>query len=172
MLVEKDVYTSIVEKIKVNQSPGNLFTYILDKSFEKNKIVEEIANKYELTPFSVMPLINYHEPGERNLNDCVYPPLEKWLRGFIDAKFVVTDSFHGTIFSILFNKPFITLVNRNRGLCRFTSLLNLFNLEYRLIDPFNIKDFTKLKEIEWEKINSILSREKNKSIQFLKKHLS
>jgi len=67
----------------------------------------------------------------------------------MDAQFVVTDSFHGTVFSILFNKPFIAIANKERGLTRFTSLLKLFHLEDRLF--FSSEDFVpeNLKEINW-----------------------
>lgn len=56
-----------------------------------------------------------------------------WLRAFMDADFVVTDSFHGTVFSIIFRKNFLTVVNRDRGADRFTSLLSLLGLQDRLI---------------------------------------
>ncbi|MCV6594972.1 MAG: polysaccharide pyruvyl transferase family protein [Silicimonas sp.] len=56
-----------------------------------------------------------------------------WLRAFRDAAFVVTDSFHGTVFSILFQKPFVCFGNQSRGMDRFTSLLSLLGLEDRLV---------------------------------------
>lgn len=61
------------------------------------------------------------------------PSIEKWLQGFIDAKLVVTDSFHACVFSIIFNKPFIVLGNHERGNARFDSLLKLFNLQDNLV---------------------------------------
>lgn len=171
MLLGSDVYTSLVVKEKIEQSPGNLFTYILDKSDEKIQIIDNIALKYGLQPFSVMPEKSFSEPGRKDINDCVYPPPEKWIKGFMDAKFVVTDSFHGTVFSILFNKPFISIANKGRGLTRFTSLLKLFQIEDRLIlssDSFNPE---KVKAIYWERTNSILKNKKEESLQFLKEHL-
>lgn len=56
-----------------------------------------------------------------------------WVRAFHDASYVVTDSFHGTVFAILFQKPFICIANQERGVDRFTSLLSLFGLENRLV---------------------------------------
>jgi hypothetical protein len=46
---------------------------------------------------------------------------------FRDAAYVVTDSFHGTIFSIIFEKRFRCVYNKVRGTARFESLLNLYN---------------------------------------------
>jgi hypothetical protein len=169
MLIDLSDYTSLVEKENVEQSPGNLFTYILDKESDKLKIIDDIAHTYNLKPFSVLPLKNFSETGRKDIYDCVFPAPEKWIRGFMDAQFVVTDSFHGTVFSILFNKPFIAIANKGRGLTRFTSLLKLFRLENRLI--FSSEDFIpeNLNEIDWDKTNAILNQEKEKSIQFLKK---
>jgi len=172
MLLNLDDYTSLVEKENIEQSPGTLFTYILDKNSDKLKIIDDIAHTYNLKPFSVMPLKNFSEPGRKDIYDCVFPAPKKWIRGFMDAQFVVTDSFHGTVFAILFNKPFIAIANKGRGLTRFTSLLKLFHLEDRLF--FSSEDFVpdNLKEIDWDKTNAILNQEKEKSIQFLKKSLN
>jgi polysaccharide pyruvyl transferase WcaK-like protein len=172
MLVDLDDYTSLVEKENIEQSQGNLFTYILDKDSDKLKIIDDIAQTYNLKSFSVLPLKKFSEPGRIDIHDYVFPAPEKWIRGFMDAQFVVTDSFHGTVFSILFNKPFISIANKGRGLTRFTSLLKLFHLEGRLI--FSSEDFIpdNLKEVDWDKTNAILNQEKEKSIQFLKKSLN
>ena len=60
--------------------------------------------------------------------DSICPPVTQWLRSFMDAKFVVCDSFHGAVFSIIFNNPFIIIWNKERGMTRFNSLLETFKL--------------------------------------------
>ena len=89
----------------------------------------------------------------------------------MDAKFVITDSFHGTIFSIIFNKPFYAIANKNRGLTRFTSLLKLFNIENRLLFSTDDIDKDYSNEINWEHINKIISQEKLKSLNYLMNQL-
>ena len=54
-----------------------------------------------------------------------------------DADYVVTDSFHGCVFSIIFGKEFVAYANRDRGMARFTSLLRTFGLEVRLVTSFD-----------------------------------
>ena len=49
------------------------------------------------------------------------------LAMFRDASYVVTDSFHGTVFSIIFGKEFKCIYNEGRGAARFKSLMNLYN---------------------------------------------
>lgn len=51
-----------------------------------------------------------------------YPSVESWIEGIAHAKYVITDSFHGTVFSIIFQKQFVTLGNSVRGNSRFGSL--------------------------------------------------
>lgn len=53
--------------------------------------------------------------------------IPEWLAMFRDASYVVTDSFHGTVFSIIFGKEFRCIYNETRGAARFESLLNLYN---------------------------------------------
>jgi exopolysaccharide biosynthesis predicted pyruvyltransferase EpsI len=97
--------------------------------------------------------------------------VEEWIRGFMDAEFVVTDSFHGTVFSIIFNKPFISIANESRGTTRFTSLLKMFNLENRLIFSPEELNLDKVKEIDWGNVNEILEQDKERAIFFLKRNL-
>lgn len=53
--------------------------------------------------------------------------IPEWLAMFRDASYVVTDSFHGSVFSIIFGKEFKCIYNESRGAARFESLLNLYN---------------------------------------------
>lgn len=47
-----------------------------------------------------------------------------------NAEIVVTDSFHGSVFSLIFNTPLVTIKNKARGATRFASLFNLFGISY------------------------------------------
>ena len=118
-----------------------------------------------------MPKRSFSEPGRKDINDCVFPPVEEWIKGFIDAEFVIANSFHGTVFSILFNKPFIAIANKSRGLTRFESLLKLFQLEDRLIFSYKDLNLNGLKEIDWEKVNDTLKEERDNSEKFLERYL-
>ena len=60
--------------------------------------------------------------------DRILPAVETWIRGFYDAKFVVTDSFHACVFSIIFGKPFTVFANDSRGLSRITSLFETLKI--------------------------------------------
>lgn len=130
MLLEAEDYISLLEQSETSKTDGDLLVYLIDETDEKKELLSKIAQKYSLTPFRV----NSHvEDNNAKLEDRIQPPVEQWLRGFKEAKFVVTDSFHACVFSILFHKPFVVIGNKSRGLVRFYSLLNLFGLQHHLV---------------------------------------
>lgn len=170
MLLSPEDYISLVEKSRVGKSEGNLFYYILNESNAKSNFVEEISNRYGLKPFKVMPerdaYFNYN--ADKHIEECVYPSPAAWIRAFIDAECVVTDSFHGTVFSIIFNKPFWTIGNKSRGNARFDSLLKMFHLEHRYIsDIESLKIDDQVRNIDWKQVNQIRQEKRLFSLQLL-----
>ncbi|HHI5408917.1 TPA: polysaccharide pyruvyl transferase family protein [Vibrio metoecus] len=162
LLLDKDVYCDLVTNDNIPPSDGNMMVYVLDKAPEKQSIISEVARIRGLKPYSVM-----------RDDDGIYPPVTKWLRGFMDAEYIVTDSFHGVVFSIIFNKPFIAIGNHVRGLARFTSVLNMFDLTDRLIfENEKITDNIINSEIDYSRVNAIKSELKTKSQFFLKRELN
>ena len=115
-------------------------------------------------------MMKRYEVKGASLDEIVQPPVEQWLRSFRDSSYVITDSFHACVFSILFHKPFIVIGNKSRGLARFQSLLSLFELEDRmLIDTYDISLCNK--EINWEKVDPKLDKLRADSKSFLEKSL-
>lgn len=96
--------------------------------------------------------------------DCI----EDWLASFRDASYIVTDSFHGMAFSIIFNKPFLIVKNESGGNARYYSLLKQLGLENRIVDKINCLPEI---DINWEIVNENRENLKELSIQFLKKAL-
>lgn len=168
LLLEKEDYIKIIGDNHANRDKEGLLVCILDGNVTKKAIVDKVAKEKSLMPFSIN---NAGIPETAPAQQKVLPSVESWLSGFRDANFVVTDSFHGMVFSIIFNKPFICIANKERGLSRFTSLLNIFELENRLI--FSIDDLSEklLESIDYVKVNSIKKQWQEKSIQFLKENL-
>ena len=99
------------------------------------------------------------------------PSIEEWLSNFRNSKFIFTDSFHGMVFSIIFNVPFAVYVNKKRGSSRFVSLLKQVGLKNRIIESEKEYDQIKNDEINWKEVNEKLNNLRNSSIDFLKNNL-
>lgn len=173
ILLEKEDYEQLARNEKEPQSTGNLFCYILDAAKEKQDVIGLMADKCRLTPFTSMPKPRVYTPDTKfNLEDYVFPPVTRWLRAFMDAEMVVTDSFHGCAFSIIFNKPFWVIGNKERGLARFHSLLSMFGLEERLVEHRNLQDIDWLAPIDWNAVNEHRKAWQKISVDFLNRNLT
>lgn len=175
MLLSTNTYKEITDRENISPSRGTLKVYVLDKTPEKDKLVRQIGDKLHLESFEVLPVkrLNEKKVTKDNIEDFVYPNPAEWLRGFQDAEFVVTDSFHGTVFAILHNIPFIAIGNKNRGLSRFESLLSMFGLNDRLVTdfaPFDVDDYLSM-TINWTNVNIKLNIEREKAIKFIADNL-
>ena len=135
---------------------------------EKYTIISRISKEKEFTPFCVN---SKYDNEEAPLEERIQQPVEKWLRAFYDAEFVITDSFHACVFSIIFNKPFIVYGNKERGIAIFDSQLKMFELEERLACSLNDANRVLQTPIDWKKINTIREQMIDKSLSFLAKNL-
>ena len=154
MLLQKEEYINLVKNttVPLKESEGELFSYVLDKSQTLSETIHMCSSITGMKPFYCNYSTNlYKLESSETKDNCVVPPVEQWIKSFMEAKMVITDSFHGTVFSILFNKPFWIVANKTRGVARFMSLLNLFELEDRIVIDPNKIDWNK--EIDWQKIN-------------------
>lgn len=175
MLLTKEDYIRLIEAENETKSKETLFTYILDPDSVKSDFINRVANGMGLEPFQVLPKYPDNMRTKKNvrnhIEDCVYPPVTTWLRAFMDAEMAIVDSFHGMVFSILFNKPFWAIGNADRGLSRFTSLLKLFGLEDRLLDVSELDKVDYTRPIDWHNVNSLLEKKRAESKRILMESL-
>lgn len=166
MLLDKQDYIQLIKK---DITPKNiLLTYLIDDNKEKQDIVAEIAKAKKLTPLCANSKI---EDSQAPIKERIQPPVERWIKGFAEAKFIVTDSFHACIFAILFNKPFIAIGNKDRGLSRFQSLLEIFGLEKHLI--LSIHELNPNNDYQIpQRAYDILQTQRFNSLSFISNHLN
>lgn len=93
---------------------------------------------------------------------------KEWLTLIKNANCVVTDSFHGSVFSIVFNVDFY--VSITEGGSRIINLLNIFNLKRRLFSANDPVDLNSL--IEWHEVNNVLEVQQERSLNALRAMLS
>ena len=171
MLLSKDDYLKLIEEEDKPCSENILLTYVLDRTQEKNDIIQRVGEALHLTSCENGAVKYFSNVVESNVSECIYPSVSRWVAGFRDAQFVVTDSFHGTVFSIIFNKPFVAILNSKRGSSRFISLLSVLGLENRLISTTNDLLEEHLKPIDYTEVNKILNDWRYLSISFMERHL-
>lgn len=152
LLLEAGDYENICSRVPHFQD-GYIAAYLLDMDEQIVKRIESIGSSLNLP----MRMCSAGEVMELSI--------EKWLALFRDAEYIITDSFHGTVFSIIFKKPFIAIGNKARGMSRFQSLLEQFGLEERL-SPELSADIL-LRPIEWTEVDAKKQLLKGESIHFL-----
>lgn len=160
MLLSKEDYKKLFIS-NTEKSAGELLCYILDRDSKKEDFVERVGEKMGLIPMWINDI-------EYDANKAK-PAIETWLRSFYDAKYVITDSFHACVFAILFKKPFAVILNEDRGLSRFYSLLEMLGLEDRLIKE---KEEYKLPDSLFCPNYEELEKMRRKSYAFLKAALN
>lgn len=167
LLLSKADYITLINKYNEPKSKGNLFCYILDNNSFSENVIKKVSKHLGLKPFEVKPKkVDYKY--SKNDDEYVYPFMTAWIRAFYDADYIVVDSFHGCVFSIIFNKPFLAIGNIERGLARFESLLSIFGLYDRLI--LNTEEFNESSidyNYDWDAVNSKVSLLKEKSNKFI-----
>ena len=95
----------------------------------------------------------------------VIPSVEKLVSLFMNAEFVVTDSFHGTAFSLNFAKSFL-VTQPPRFETRLDSILEIANAPQRVIRDSSVP-FSAYGPIDYDHVTKALCREREKSRAFL-----
>lgn len=160
LLLADDYRRQIKENDLLDRTQPHVSAYILDESEDKDAILGEVVSRLKL------PVKMFSEKlcGEKMLT------VSQWLAEFEGADFVVTDSFHGCVFSIIFHKPFVAIVNKGRGGGRFVSLLRDVDLESRLI--YSLEEFKARKDVllvapDYTNVERCLSSFRFVSLNFL-----
>jgi len=170
-------------------------TLLLDsKEYEKiidDEIIDEPNGGYIATYFvqsesadiELLPLIEKKFPGKKIINakgerrqttfgnTFIYNSVAKWLSTIKNADYVITDSYHGLIFSLIFKKQFILITNNVMAKSRFDSLFSILDKNLEENKYRSLADVTEFKPINYKKIDKNLNEYRQKSIAFLKNAL-
>ena len=140
-----------------------LLVYDLGQKFKKDEI-SKFAEKNHLSVVETIPWCELHE---QQLKPAIDDPLD-FIRLIDNASFVLTSSFHGMAFSIVFGKPFYVTSSSNTN--RFISLLESLNLQERWLED---TDVSKLKclPLDYNPVKRKLGELTDYSISYLKEHI-
>lgn len=128
-------YEEQAAKSNLKKESNYLLSFFLDPDEDKRKLILELSKKLKLEYINLIDAINIEENAKKlALNNTQKNiDVEGWLFYYKNADFVITDSFHGTCFAIIFKKKFISIANKKRGTNRFVSVLKIFGLENHLV---------------------------------------
>lgn len=166
LLFEKSFYEKLIEGYIGKRI--SVFCYLLDDSIEKKRIIRKVS---EVLQQEVEHILLYPKNNEGNAGRL--ESMLDWLYSISNSKYVVTDSYHGCVFAILFNKPFVVIANKKRGIDRFATLLDMLSLSHRMVS--SVEQVTTLlfeEDIDYTRVNEILKQRRIESMDFLKRSLS
>ena len=145
----------------------SLSTYIITPSTLKDEIISSVEQELD----TIAKPLSRMENNPRCVDIKSKSSVEKWLAHLMGSEMLITDSFHGTVFAINFNVPFIIMQNQEAGNSRLFNVLEKFNLQNRMVTSCE-QAIRMIKEpINWNSVNKILLDEKEKSIAFIQNAL-
>ncbi len=158
-LLNKEKYNELIEKSS-KTGKNKIVTYVLDENEEYEKAYEYIKNKLNL-------------PVEKIARETNEYSVEDFLKLINECSLLITDSFHGACFAIIFNKPFLCVGNRKRGFTRFETLIQLFDVDKNILtsinDVYNTDNL--LQSPNYSLINQTIDEERKKNTDIIKKVL-
>lgn len=171
LMISKEDYQPILDdwRDKSHLNKKYIAHMLLDDDEKLRNESQNIANYLKAD-------INYIKGNYKKIlwkNYFAYNKVSQWLTYLKDAELVITDSFHCTVFSLIFHKKFVVVGNPKRGVARLETLLGKVGLRERFFT--NIEDVMKSgildKEIDYIEADKKLEVYRKYSMEFLKKAL-
>jgi len=163
-LLSKEEWLQVSEEAEVNEEK-----YILVYAFGGSKHIEPLAtNISKETGLKIKQIKNTYRKS-RNISYIKSAGPSEFIKLINNAEYVITNSFHGSVFSIIFNKKFfVELLPSSIGTnSRLEDLLNLFSINDRIIDSSNSQVINK--KIDYMTISKTLEIKKEESMEMLSK---
>lgn len=165
ILLSKEEWQKIELKPEWYSGEKYILTYFLGNP---SPVIEKIAKKNNWKIYNLM---------DKNNFDLYTSRVEEFIYLINHAKLMVTDSFHGTVFSILMNTPFLVVNRQQKGLedmtSRIDTLLELFGYQDRYIvnDECDLSD-EEILHMDFSNVKAIQQREIERSTAYLKTALN
>lgn len=126
LLLTIDDYDHLINDDNRLMEKRYLLYYCLDNSSEICTLTNNVSYSKGLIPYKICN-------NERHGNSEPIENVEIWLKAFRDADFIITDSFHACVFSLIFRKPFICICNKSRGESRFRIFIEELGLKHNFV---------------------------------------
>ena len=170
-----------IRGIKRNGEPYSIegpyiLTYLLGERSDIREEVRDLRNRSGIKIVNLPHIDNYHamDDGLGDIDLYDVDPFD-FIRLIKNATYVVTDSFHGSVFSILMHKQFLTFYRKNisekgNTNSRIDSLFNILGLDDRL---FRGDSYAQIQaKIDYQYVDHKISELRESSLDFLKNGLA
>lgn len=176
-LLDKEEYKEILVDSKAEETEKFILSYILDPTPEIREALLYAAEKKNLKLVNMLDGRGDRKKNKEILNlPNIVENLDAptWLWYMMHAEFVITDSCHGASFSLIFEKPFIAIANKRRGVSRFESLVDMLGIRKRYIHDVGRvqREDSLLSPMDYTEINKIFAMERERSLRWLKDALA
>lgn len=163
LLVDPTLAYGKYDDLLLYQRPNNqIYTFFVNERNQYEGIIEHVSRDLDIPIFKHSKMSYYFKNSPRH-----------WLTYIKNSSVIITDSFHGLVFSILFQKDFFVLCGDEKKFTRIDSLLSLLGIRERYI--CSIEDYEARKEtfysINYTQIERILHDERLKYKSFIDKNI-
>jgi hypothetical protein len=165
-------YSELIDRAPTDHHDPYIFCYGLRSPDNIRQTADLISKRLN------SPVLSPHNPHRRwvEIGSTVYPDPGEWVSLVKNARFVVTNSFHGTVFALLFRKPFIVAGltgDKATANARAINLLRAVGLDSRFAPSFSAQNVQALmaKEIDWDAVDQRLADLRHAGSSFLSTQL-
>lgn len=159
-LLSKEDWKSVISKERIIAEPYLLFYDLQGGAFDSQE-VSEFAKTRGLRVIRINGFAPYMPTQEDRTTDGPY----EFLNLVFYSDYVVTSSFHGLAFSLIFQKEFLTSLLTNRS--RVKSILESLGLSDRLLANHSSLIEVQIKEIDWSFVKRTLDKQRKEAIDFI-----
>lgn len=171
LLLDKADYEQLIGLERLSNEPQGVYTYFLDKTPDKLALVQKVSEQLGEPVYSCQAKYGMTEDASSTVEDYIMPDIKEWLAGFANARLVLTDSFHGMVFSMLFEKDFHALVNTKRGAARFKSIIDVLDPHGRIQGDVEKATTTLKSPLNYEHAKMAINIWQKGSLDILASHL-
>ena len=158
LLLDSNEWNKIIEDISIEKPRKYILTYFLNENFDRDVLDNKITTFAQERDCKVVELGSISRSPEEFVS---------WIK---DANYIITSSFHATIFSIIFKKELYTLRTHNGKDIRYINLMHKLGMQDRVID---YEDLSHINSpiIDYKKVEDKIIQARRTSIDFLRNSL-
>ena len=177
LLLNKSIYFRLMDSNEKKETMPYVFLYALNVKNENDICWNQV---YSFAKESNLKLKYVNASGfiaARTVvkrNKPLYLTIPEWLSSLLNSEYVITNSFHGVVFSVIFHKKFVVIPlkkNMQYGNMRIYDFLKLLNLENRIYDGNSLLQDMAKSNIDWNDVDHNLHQFIQDSKMFLENAL-